>query len=102
MTDADWAKVAEGLGGIGFTVRNQADLDDVFAKVKELQANGNKKPIVINAYIKPDDPIATAFMPLDEKLYGADTVKAYAEKYHIDPKTQPSLGELLRAQGDEQ
>ena len=40
-------------------------------------------------------------MPLDEKLYGADTVKAYSEKYHIDPKTQPSLGELLRAQGDD-
>ncbi|HBF74122.1 MAG TPA: pyruvate oxidase [Lactobacillus sp.] len=101
LTDADWAKVAEGLGGIGFTVKNKADLDEVFAKVKDLQANGNKKPIVINAYIKPDDPIATAFMPLDEKLYGADTVKAYSEKYHIDPKTQPSLGELLRAQGDE-
>lgn len=101
LTDADWAKVAEGLGGIGFTARTKADLDDIFAQVKELQANGNKKPIVINAYIKPDDPIATAFMPLDEKLYGEDTVKAYSEKYHIDPKTQPSLGELLRAQGDE-
>ena len=101
LTDADWAKVAEGLGGIGFTVHNQADLKDVFDKVKELQANGNKKPIVINAIIKPDDPVATAFMPLDEKLYGKDTVDAYAKKYNIDPSKQPSLGEMLRAEGDE-
>ncbi len=73
----------------------------MFAKVKDLQANGNKKPIVINAIIKPDDPVATAYMPLDEKLYGKDAVAEFADKYHIDTKQQPALGELLRAEGDE-
>jgi len=100
LTGADWAKVAEGLGGIGFTIKSIKDADEVFSKIKELQAAGNKKPIVINAVIKQDDPIATAFMPLDAKLYGQEAVDAYAKQYDIDPKEQPSLGELLRAQGD--
>lgn len=101
LTGADWAKVAEGLGGIGFTISSIKEADEVFAKVKELQASGNKKPIVINAVIKQDDPITTAFMPLDPKLYGQETVDAYAKQYGIDTKKQPSLGELLRAKGDE-
>ncbi|WDT64968.1 thiamine pyrophosphate-binding protein [Companilactobacillus crustorum] len=100
LTGADWAKVAEGLGGIGFTVKSIKDADEVFSKIKELQASGNKKPIVVNAVIKQDDPVATAFMPLDAKLYGQDAVDEYSKKYHIDVKEQPSLGEILRAQGD--
>nr|WP_218043496.1 pyruvate oxidase [Lentilactobacillus dabitei] len=96
LTDADWAKVAEGLGGIGFTVKNIKDLDEVFAKIKDLQANGNTKPIVIDAKIKQDDPVATAFMPLDPKTFGEDTADAFAKQYHIDRKQQPSLGEILR------
>src|SRR5699024_1914815 len=61
LTGADWAKVAEGLGGIGFTVSSIKDVNEVFSKVKELQKSGNQKPIVINAVIKQDDPVATAF-----------------------------------------
>jgi len=100
LTDADWAKVAEGLGGIGFTVTNNAEVEQVFDQIKDLQAQGNQKPIVVNAVIKDDDPIGTAFMPLDPELYGEDTVKAYAEANNIDVAKQPSLGALLRAKGD--
>ncbi|MCI1935430.1 MAG: thiamine pyrophosphate-dependent enzyme [Bifidobacteriaceae bacterium] len=100
LTEADWAKVGEGLGGIGFTIRSVNEADEVFAKVAKLQAEGNKKPIVINAIITPDDPVATAFMPLDPVLYGEKTVNDYAAHYGIDTAKQPSLGELLRAQGD--
>ncbi|WP_318766978.1 thiamine pyrophosphate-binding protein [Lactiplantibacillus carotarum] len=100
LTDADWAKVAEGLGGIGFTVSNQAEVETVFNQIKDLQAQGNRKPIVVNAFIKQDDPIGTAFMPLDAQLYGQATVDEYAKANHIDVKQQPALGELLRAQGD--
>jgi Thiamine pyrophosphate-requiring enzymes [acetolactate synthase, pyruvate dehydrogenase (cytochrome), glyoxylate carboligase, phosphonopyruvate decarboxylase] len=100
LTGADWAKVAEGLGAIGFTITSIKEANEVFAKIKELQASGNKKPIVVNAVIRQVDPIATAFMPLDVKLYGQEAVDAYAKKYEINPKDQPALGELLRAQGD--
>jgi pyruvate oxidase len=97
INDADWAKVAEGLGGIGFTAKSIKDLDEIFAKVKDLQASGNKKPIVIDAKIKQDDPVATAFMPLDPKVFGEDTADAFAKQYHIDRQQQPSLGEILRS-----
>ncbi|MFH5811954.1 thiamine pyrophosphate-binding protein [Companilactobacillus sp. FL22-1] len=100
LTGADWAKVTEGLGGIGFTVKSIKDVDDVFAKIKDLQAAGNKKPIVVDAQIRQIDPIATSLVQLDAKLYGQEAVDAYAKRYEIDPKTQPALGELLRAQGD--
>lgn len=100
LTDADWAKVAEGLGGIGFTVTNNQEVETVFDQIKQLQADGNRKPIVVNAVIKQDDPIGTAFMPLDPQLYGQETVDEYAKANHIDLATQPSLGALLRAKGD--
>lgn len=100
LTDADWAKVAEGFGGIGFTVTNNQEVETVFDQIKDLQAKGNKKPIVINAVINNDDPIGTAYMPLDPKLYGQEAVDAYAKANRIDVQQQPSLGELLRAQGD--
>ena len=97
LNDADWAKVSEGLGGIGFTVKSIKDLDEVFAKIKDLQASGNKKPIVIDAKIKQDDPVATAFMPLDSQKYGEETAEEFAKQYHIDRQQQPSLEELLRS-----
>ena len=100
MTDADWAKVADGLGGIGFTVQNNQEVEDVFDQIKQLQAQGNRKPIVVNAVIKNDDPIGTAYMPLDPQLYGQEAVDEYAKANHIDIEQQPSLGALLRAQGD--
>ncbi len=100
LTDADWAKVAEGLGGIGFTVKNNQEVNAVFDQIKQLQADGNRQPIVVNAVIKQDDPIGTAYMPLDPQLYGQEAVDEYAKANHIDVHQQPSLGELLRATGD--
>lgn len=96
LNDADWAKVSEGLGSIGFTVKSIKDLDEVFAKIKDLQASGNKKPIVIDVKIKQDNPVATAFMPLDSQKYGEETAEEFEKQYHIDRQQQPSLEELLR------
>ena len=39
LTEADWAKVAEGLGGIGFTVTNKVDVENVFSELP-----GRKQP----------------------------------------------------------
>ncbi|MCI1983389.1 MAG: thiamine pyrophosphate-dependent enzyme [Bifidobacteriaceae bacterium] len=100
LTDADWAKAGEAFGGIGFTVRSIKDVEETFKKIAQLQKDGNKKPIVINAIINPDDPVATAYMPLDPEKYGQDAVDAFSKQYGIDTVTQPSLGELLRAKGD--
>lgn len=98
LTDADWAKVAEGLGAVGMTATNLKELDAAFDQIKQLKATGNKKPIVLNAVIDPEDPVAAAFMPLDPKQFGQDTVDEFAKHYGIDTKAQPSLGELLRGE----
>lgn len=100
LTEADWAKVADGLGAIGFTVRSIAEVDRVFAKIAELQANGNRKPIVVDAIINPDDPIDTGFVYLDPEIDGEEKVKEYAEMYGIDTEKQPALGVMLREIGD--
>ncbi|MCI1983390.1 MAG: thiamine pyrophosphate-dependent enzyme [Bifidobacteriaceae bacterium] len=101
LTQADWAKTAEGLGAIGFTVSSIAETERVFNKITELQAQGNKRPIVVDAIIRPDDPIDTGVVTLDPVLDGEETVRAYAETYGIDVDAQPALGVMLRAQGDE-
>lgn len=100
LAGADWAKAAESLGGIGFTVSNIAEVNDVFDKIKSLQAAGNKKPIVVNAIIRQNDPVATGYVPLDPKLYDPKERDDFAQKYELDPKEQPSLGEILRGYGD--
>jgi pyruvate oxidase len=100
LTEADWAAVAEGLGAIGFTVRSISEVDRVFAKIAELQANGNTKPIVIDAVIRPDDPIDTGTVIMDPVLDGEEAVREYAEKYEIDVEQQPALGVMLREIGD--
>ncbi|PWG00231.1 thiamine pyrophosphate-dependent enzyme [Levilactobacillus bambusae] len=100
LTPADYAKISEGMGAIAFKVANKAEVEAAFKQISELQKQGNKKPIVIEAQIQNADPIDTQFMPFDPQLYGQDTVNAYAEKYHINLAKQPSLGELLRNDGD--
>lgn len=96
LTGADWAKVAEGLGGIGFTATNKSDVEKIFTKIQALQKSGNQKPIVINAEIKSDDPVATAYMPIDTNIYGEKASEAYAKHYGIDRTAQPSLSDLLK------
>jgi pyruvate oxidase len=98
LTEADWAKVGEGLGAIGFTVRSINDADKVFAKIAELQANGNRKPIVVDAIIRQDDPIDTGFVYLDPLTDGEEKVAEYAQRYGIDIEAQPALGVMLREQ----
>lgn len=100
LQGADWAKAAESLGGIGFTVSTVAQVDSVFDKIMALQKAGNKKPIVVNALIRHNDPIGTGFVPVDPKLYDQKVIDEYAKRYELDPKEQPSLGEILRAKGD--
>jgi hypothetical protein len=37
---------------------------------------------------------------VDPKLYDQKVIDEYAKRYELDPKEQPSLGEILRAKGD--
>lgn len=93
LQGADWAKYAESMGAIGFTVTSIAEAKDAFNKVAELQANGNTKPIVIDAKIKDENPIDVAFVPVDPAKFDAETIANYKAEYNVFG--QPALSEIL-------
>ncbi|WP_034529416.1 thiamine pyrophosphate-dependent enzyme [Secundilactobacillus oryzae] len=92
---ANWAGVAENMGAHGFQAGTQAELDQVFEQVRQLQQEGNHQPIVIEATIKNEDPVDTSFMPLDSNQFDTKTIKDFREKYGISEQEQPALSTLL-------
>ena len=95
LIGADWAKMAENMGAIGFKVTSLKELNAAFQKITQLQQAGNQLPIVIDAKIKNVDPIDTSFVPVDPASFDADTIAKYRERYGIDETTQPALSQLL-------
>lgn len=75
LPDTDWAKVAEGYGALGFTVRTIDEARDAFAKAKAAE-----KSSVIDIKLTGEMPLTTLYMHLSE---GDDPnlVREYADKY---------------------
>ncbi|WP_024624628.1 thiamine pyrophosphate-dependent enzyme [Lactiplantibacillus fabifermentans] len=96
LVGADWAGMAENMGAIGLKATNLAELKVAMAKIKQLQADGNQLPIVLDAKIKNVDPIDTSFVPVDPDSFDADTIKAYREQYNVSGSDQPALSNLLK------
>lgn len=95
LLGADWAKAAEDFGAIGFKVTNLAELTASMQKIKELQANGNRLPIVLDAKIQNVDPIDTSFVPVDRATFGDQMVDNYRQQYRITESEQPAFNEIL-------
>lgn len=93
IADADWAKTAEGMGAIAFTVTNLAELDETFEEIKRLQSSGNTRPIFVEAKIKYVDPIDTSAMMLDPNIYSSEEILSFKEQYNVFD--MPSYTELL-------
>lgn len=96
LVGADWAGMAENMGGIGFKVTNLAELKVAMDKIAALQANGNTKPIVLDAKIKNVDPIDTSFVPVDPDSFDAEMIAGYRKQYAVDEATQPAFSTLLK------
>lgn len=75
LPDTDWAKVAEGYGARGFTVRTLDDARKAFAEAKTLDRSS-----VIDVKLTGAMPLTTLYMHLSE---GDDPAKVreYADKY---------------------
>lgn len=75
LPDTGWAKVAEGYGALGFTVRTIDEARDAFA-----QAKAADKSSVIDIKLTGEMPLTTLYMHLSE---GDDPnlVREYADKY---------------------
>lgn len=96
LLGADWGKMADNMGAIGFTVTNLAELNDAMIKINDLQANGNTKPIVLDAKIQDIDPIDTSFMPLETSIFGEEMVQNYRNTYDLNADEQPAFSDILK------
>lgn len=96
LLGADWGKMADNMGAIGFTVTNLSELHDAMIKINDLQANGNIKPIVLDAKIQDIDPIDTSFMPLETSIFGEEMVQDYRNTYDLNADEQPAFSDILK------
>lgn len=95
LQGADWAKAAEGLGAIVLRATNLAELKTAMQKINQLQAAGNRLPIVLAAKIKNVDPIDTSFVPVERAIFGDQMVDQYRQQYAIAEDQQPAFSQLL-------
>lgn len=80
--NADYAKIAEAQGAVGFTVDRIEDIDAVVKEAVELNKQG--KTIVIDARITQDRPLPVEVLELDPKLHSEEAIKAFKEKYEAE------------------
>ena len=82
FTNADYAKIAEAQGAVGFTVDRIEDIDAVVAEAVKLNKEG--KTVVIDARITPHRPLPVEVLELDPKQHSEEAIKAFKEKYEAE------------------
>lgn len=82
FTNADYAKIAEAQGAVGFTVNRIEDIDAVVAKAVKLNKEG--KTVVIDARITQHRPLPVEVLELDPKQHSEEAIKAFKEKYEAE------------------
>ena len=80
--NADYAKIAEAQGAVGFTVDRIEDIDAVVAEAVNLNKEG--KTVVIDARITQHRPLPVEVLELDPKLHSEEAIKAFKEKYEAE------------------
>ena len=80
--NADYAKIAEAQGAVGFTVDRIEDIDAVVAEAVKLSKEG--KTVVIDARITEHRPLPVEVLELDPKLHSEEAIKAFKEKYEAE------------------
>ncbi|WP_334263719.1 pyruvate oxidase [Lactiplantibacillus plantarum] len=76
LPDTDWAKVGEGYGAVGYTVRTKAE----FKKALE-DAKKTDKPVVIDVKLTHAMPFTTEHMYLDDAWQDKDKIAEFVKKY---------------------
>ena len=80
--NADYAKIAEAQGAVGFTVDRIEDIDAVVEEAVKLNKEG--KTVVIDARITQHRPLPVEVLELDPKLHSEEAIKAFKEKYEAE------------------
>jgi pyruvate oxidase len=79
LIDTDWAKVAEGYGALGFTVRTREEAKAAFAAAKAAD-----RPSVIDVKLTGEMPFTTMYMHLSEHD-DPEAVREFKEHYEAQP-----------------
>lgn len=78
IQDADWAKVGEGMGAVGYSVNTLDEARAAFEAAKKLD-----KPSVIDVNITGDMPFTTMYMHLSDHD-DPEAVKEFQAKYEAE------------------
>ena len=80
--NADYAKIAEAQGAVGFTVNRIEDINAVVAEAVKLNKEG--KTVVIDTRITQHRPLPVEVLELDPKQHSEEAIKAFKEKYEAE------------------
>ena len=89
LMDADYARIAEGMGAKAFSVTHPDQLKNVFDEAKI-----SKVPVVIDIKLNHERPFPAEIFILDEEKYGKEAVEAFKKRYQV--KDMPLLKELMK------
>ena len=82
FTNADYAKIAEAQGAVGFTVDRIEDIDAVVTEAVKLNKEG--KTVIIDARITQHRPLPVEVLELDPKQHSEEAIKAFKKKYEAE------------------
>lgn len=89
LMDADYAKIAEGMGAKAFSVTHPDQLKNAFD-----EASASKVPVVIDIKLNHERPFPAEAFILDEEKYGKEAVEAFKKRYQV--KDMPLLKDLMK------
>jgi pyruvate oxidase len=89
LQDADYGKMAEAMGAVGFTVTEYEQLESVFEAAKK-----SDRPVVIDVKVKNERPLPVEEMLLETEDFDKEVVDKFIEKYEV--KDMPTLRALLK------
>ncbi|WP_457951878.1 pyruvate oxidase [Lactiplantibacillus pentosus] len=76
LPDTNWAKVGEGYGAVGYTVRTKAEFKQALEDAKKTD-----KPVVIDVKLTHAMPFTTEHMYLDDSWQDKDKIAEFVKKY---------------------
>lgn len=89
LQDADYGKMAEAMGAVGFTVTEYEQLEPAFEAAKK-----SDRPVVIDVKVKNERPLPVEEMLLETEDFDKEVVDKFIEKYEV--KDMPTLRALLK------
>lgn len=79
LSEISFAKTAEAMGAIGYTVSDYKELSTVFTQANYDIELGH--PVLIDAKISNEEPIPVNNLQIDPKMYSQEQITMFREKY---------------------